>query len=58
MTSDMKGNTKIDSLGCGNRIGAISRRAFLRGTACAALAGAGACTGMPAAGARSLQIYS
>lgn len=36
----MKEKTAIDNLSNGNRGGAISRRAFLRGTACAALAGA------------------
>ena len=46
----MKEKTTIDNLSNGNRGGAISRRAFLRGTACAALVGTGACTGIPSFG--------
>lgn len=40
----------MDIFGNGDCRGAISRRAFLRGTACAALVGAGACTGIPSFG--------
>ena len=46
----MKENKTIDNLGNGDHSGAISRRAFLRGTACVALAGAGGCAAMPSFG--------
>ena len=47
----MKPDTVRDDNCSGGRRGALSRRAFLRGSACAALFGAGGCAGIPFFGA-------